>query len=196
VNAPITYEDSEWLADATHVDMLWDSMPWENREGAPRYEAWMNDYGLPYTYGSGDHARTYEPMPRWHPMVDHIRLVLNQSEGTSYDCCFVNGYAHGRQHLGWHADDSPEMDHEHPIMVISFGAEREIWFRQRMEWKEPLNRIAMSPGWYPPEGRLLKNGSRLIMHAGMQRSWQHRIPKSPVADCGRRISLTYRKLVA
>jgi len=34
-----------------------------------------------------------------------------------------------------------------------------------------------------------------FMHAGMQRDWQHRIPKSSNADCGPRISLTYRKLV-
>jgi hypothetical protein len=46
-----------------------------------------------------------------------------------------------------------------------------------------------------PERLLLHHGSAAIMHAGMQRDWQHRIPKSAVADCGPRISLTYRRLI-
>jgi alkylated DNA repair dioxygenase AlkB len=38
---------------------------------------------------------------------------------------------------------------------------------------------------------LLENGSIAIMAAGMQDTWQHRIPKHS-APCGERISLTFR----
>lgn len=175
---PITY--FQGFIHPEHFFPLWEYLPWEKREGAPRRECWMNDYDLPYTYGSGVHARTYQPMPQWHPFIDMLRGILNEPANHNFDCCFVNGYEDERQSLGWHADDSPEMDHDHPIAVVSFGAERDIMFREA------------------PRGvshrHLLENGSLLLMHAGMQRDWQHRIPKAG-HKCGPRLSLTFRKLV-
>ncbi len=38
------------------------------------------------------------------------------------------------------------------------------------------------------------NGSLCLMHAKMQETWQHRIPKASFS-CGERISLTYRGYV-
>lgn len=192
--APVTYDRNfpgEYAA-GVFFRLLWQTLPWEKREGAPRREAWFNPYGEPYTYGQGEHARTYQAngLPR-HPKdcnaSFHIRCVMNALNAkfeSQYDCCFVNGYENGRQHLGWHSDDSPEMDMDHPIATVSLGAAREIWFR-------PKERDAN----LEPEKLMLANGSVAIMAAGMQRDWQHRIPKSSVADCGPRISLTYRKLV-
>lgn len=201
--APVTY-DAAFLIEHQRDEyfrLLWEGLPWENREGAPRRECWFNPYGMPYTYGSGEHARTYQAheLFGWsgepNSLVWGIMTHINNDHGTAFDCCFVNGYAHGRQHLGWHADDSPEMDMDHPIAVVSLGSEREIWFRQKpsnnalagdMEHSEPA----------PHETQLLGHGSLLLMHAGMQREWQHRIPKSPMGDaCGPRLSLTFRKLV-
>jgi len=187
MSAPVTYRPGIF-GHITSVDDLWDTIPWENREGAPRYEAWMNDYCLPYTYGRGENARTYEAMSDWPMVADGVRGVLNSSFGLSFDCCFINGYAHQRQHLGWHADDSPEMDHEHPIAVVSFGAEREIWFRKTSLIHVPGS---ISGGIHQ---QLLGNGSLLLMHAGMQREWQHRIPKAD-REVGKRVSLTFRRLV-
>jgi alkylated DNA repair dioxygenase AlkB len=199
MNAPITYDPAFLLEHqrGQYFRLLWESLPWERRDGAPRRECWLNPYGLPYTYGSGDHARTYEALPLFgwaeepNSLVWGIMQHINNDHGSSFDCCFINGYEHGRQHLGWHADDSPEMDHDHPIAVVSLGAEREIWFRNLQDCA-----ISHETGDEPYLGRqLLGDGSLLLMHAGMQREWQHRIPKSSVADCGPRISLTYRKLV-
>ncbi len=176
---PITY--CPGYLTPNYFQDLWEGLPWEQREGAPRRECWMNDYGLPYTYGSGEHARTYQPMTEWDELVADIRQFLNdENDNHAFDCCFVNGYEDERQSLGWHADDSPEMDHNHPIAVVSLGAERDIMFREK------------------PNGashrHILGNGSLLLMHAGMQRDWQHRIPKAGRA-CGPRLSLTFRKLV-
>lgn len=185
MDAPISYLRPDFLTKITDLNELWSSMPWVPTVNVPRRECWMNDYALPYTYGSGDFARTYQPAPVWHGMVDALRDYINIVTNGAFDCCFVNGYEHGRQHLGWHADDSPEMDHNHPIAVVSYGAAREIWFRCR----------DAAGLWTEPRSQLLENGSLLIMKAGMQRNWQHRIPKSSKADCGPRISLTFRKLV-
>ena len=198
--APVTYIPDLVYKPVAAMDLLWSELPWENREGAPRRECWFNPYGQPYTYGSGEFARTYEAhsldvefSTKETPasgMIAAIMVKLNERTGANYDCCFVNGYAHGRQHLGWHADDSPEMDQDHPIATVSLGAAREIWFRA---WDGPEDQ------WLDAskhEKLLLESGSAAIMHAGMQRDWQHRIPKSPLGDaCPPRISLTYRKLV-
>lgn len=197
MKAPVTYDRTFISQGATFLfNVLWRVMPWEQREGAPRREAWFNPYGQPYTYGQGEHARTYQAHSiegtgaAWG--VRTIMEQLNAHTGAAYDCCFVNGYEHGRHSLGWHADDSPEMDMDHPIATVSLGAEREIWFR-------PRSRSMLAGDMDQPnpevEKLTLANGSVAIMGAGMQRDWQHRIPKSSVVDCGPRISLTYRRLV-
>lgn len=189
MNAPVTYDPLIVPMDQVGFDYTWANMPWEHRDGAPRLEAWFNPYKQPYTYGQGEHARTYEAhelggLSDISAFIAWTMGLLNGKYGSSYDCCFVNGYRDGRDALGWHADDSPEMDMDHPIATVSFGATREIWFRQ----KDDSSGQAV-------EKLTLRNGSAAIMHAGMQRDWQHRIPKSSEAKCGPRISLTYRRLV-
>lgn len=163
--------------------VLWDSLPWERRPDAPRRECWMNDYMRPYTYGTGSGIRTYESV-RWDPIILVQRDILKRKFGHRFGGCFVNGYEDGRDALGWHSDDSPEIDASMPIAVISLGAEREIWFR-------PIG----SKGEASIEKLVLPDGSLLMMEPGMQQAWQHRIPKASFTPCPPRISLTYRGLM-
>ena len=74
------------------------------------------------------------------------------------------------------------MDQTHPIAVVSFGAERDIWVKE-------FN----TKGNIPDDDKyLLENGSLFIMPAGFQQKYLHRIPKHN-RPCGPRISLTFRK---
>ena len=148
-------------------------------EAVPRKEYYVNDYGYDYTYGTGEWARTYSSMPT-HEVIESIRVKLEEWLDVKFDVVFLNLYENKRNHLGWHADDSPEMSHEHPIVTVSLGAEREIWFREN--------------GSKEVEKVLLENGSACAMIAGMQKTHQHRIPKCSY-ECGTRISLTFRKYV-
>jgi alkylated DNA repair dioxygenase AlkB len=76
------------------------------------------------------------------------------------------------------------MDSAHPIAVVSFGCEREIWWRKIGE-----------KGVVPPENRqLLRHGSLFVMPAGFQDLYEHRIPKSP-GTTHTRISLTFRRYI-
>ena len=180
INAPIQYIPA-FVDDPVSVfDVLWAELPWERRPDAPRRECWMNDFGTAYTYGSGKGVRTYVPVD-WHPTVKAMQQRLLQEGCQSFEGCFINGYEGPRDHLGWHADDSPEIDPNKPIAVISFGSSRRIWFRET--------------GRDTHEEWLLEPGSLLLMLPGMQQTHQHRIPKHS-ADCGPRISLTFRGLVA
>jgi alkylated DNA repair dioxygenase AlkB len=176
---PVTYIHSFIPNPDLTFQLLWDTIPWERREGAPRRECWMNMLNQSYTYGRGGGVRTYDPV-FWHPEVVRIGSLLQHHTNQIFEGCFINGYEGLRDHLGWHADDSPEIDHERPIAVLSFGAEREIWIRDN------LTGIVQK--------QLLGSGSLFLMHAGVQQTHQHRIPKNS-AECMARISLTFRGLV-
>lgn len=171
-------------ATASPADLA--SVPWGTFTDA-RQECFMALTTDTYTYGSGRGVRTYTPIP-YLPWVETLRLKLNAGlsgkAGFVYNVCFLNRYEDASQHLGWHADDSPGMDHEHPIAVVSFGQAREIWWRHKDH-----------KGVIPPEQRqLLEHGSLFIMPAGMQRDYQHRIPKGD-RKMEPRVSLTFRHYV-
>lgn len=146
-----------------------------------RKEYFMSDLTRSYTYGAGPHARTYVSSP----FSDDVMLLLtrlNALSRASYNVCFLNRYDDQKNQLGWHADDSPEMDPDHPIAVVSLGAEREIWWKRKEE-----------SGAVPPEQRQkLGHGSLFIMPAGFQATHLHRIPKAD-REVGVRISLTFRR---
>ena len=184
---PIEYIKSPWsntnwwggdFSLETIFEKLKNEIPWEQRD-APRKECFFSLYKDTYTYGKGAGIRTYYPN-EFTKSVNKIRELLEHYDCGELDLCFVNYYDGPRDHLGWHADDSPTINHEYPIAVVSFGAEREIWFREN--------------GSSDVKKLLLNNGSLLLMKAGMQMTHQHRIPKHS-ALCGPRISLTFRKML-
>lgn len=166
---------------ARMADALWTSEDWEDR-GAPRRECFYSALGKPYTYGSGAGMRTYWPKT-YKGLVADLTGKVERFVGCKFELCFMNGYAGPREHLGWHADDSDEIDDSRPIAVMSLGAEREIWLRERGSKGEAAEKI------------LLPNGSLFLMKAGMQDTHDHRIPKAG-RDCGFRISLTWRGAAA
>lgn len=157
------------------------SAPWERRTSA-RLEAFWSTSREPYTYGKGAGVRSYFPheFPAW--MIP-LKVAVSKLAGREMHLCFVNRYDTQHDHLGWHADDSPEQDDDAPIIVQSFGAERELWFRENgRKGAEFIHK------------QLLEDRSTLIMHPGMQQTHQHRIPKHP-EPIGTRVSLTWRALL-
>jgi alkylated DNA repair dioxygenase AlkB len=160
---------------------LWHELAWERRGSTPRREYYSNDIAKPYVYGQGEFAREYQPSP-WHPVMRALQKQLETQTGCRFEVCFVNGYEHQRDQLGWHADDSPEMDDARPIGIVSLGAERDILFAPRTD-KMLTDRLR------------LQHGSLCVMAPGMQDTHLHRIPKAGF-DCGPRISLTFRGYVA
>lgn len=145
-----------------------------------RLEYFMSDEPRSYTYGRPPFDREYHSN-KYTEQVATIRDQLN-NEGMDYNVCFLNRYNTQKQQLGWHADDSPTMDRDHPIAVVSFGAEREIWWKRQGE-----------TGVVPNDQRqMLGNGSLFVMPARFQDSHFHRIPKAD-REVGVRVSLTFRR---
>jgi alkylated DNA repair dioxygenase AlkB len=112
-------------------------------------------------------VRTYDAKP-WDGWVNGIKDELNSKRGINLDCCFINGYNDEKDSLGWHADDSPEMNPDEPVVVISLGAERNIMFRN-YETRE-IQTVRLG------------HGSLCIMPPGFQQTHQHKIPKGDHAD--------------
>ena len=193
-------QSDQYLADLTSNVM------WNRRDLTPRMEAFFSTLGKPYTYGSNGFERTYEPTPMDQASVveinNSITSVLETIGSPTFELCFLNRYLNQSDHLGWHADDSPEIDPARPIAVVSLGVEREIWFKPQFCYickstEEHLTDFAPFCSAHPSKftaqvtKQLLGHGSLLIMPAGYQQTHYHRIPKCD-RMCGERISLTYR----
>lgn len=147
-----------------------------------RKEYFMSDKDRVYIYGSGGGIRSYDSKP-YHPVVLSIQNYLNNViPNCNFNVCFLNRYDNEQNHLGWHSDNSLEIDQENPIAVVSLGAEREIW------WKPIFDKGEIPQG----QKQLLEHGSLFIMWAGFQDFFLHKIPKAG-KQCKPRISLTFRK---
>jgi alkylated DNA repair dioxygenase AlkB len=181
VNTPITYIPNFIAKPDAAFAALWADLAWERRGKTPRREYYANDVAVPYVYGKGAGEREYLPQT-WHPVMRDMQAQLEEFSKTRFEVCFLNGYEDQSDFLGYHADDSPEMDDARPIAIISLGAEREIWFRPQED------KLAV-------EKLKLQHGSLCLMHPGMQDTHFHRIPKAGFV-CGERISLTYRGYVS
>jgi alkylated DNA repair dioxygenase AlkB len=179
MNTPVDYIAGFASAENKLLESMWGNFPWEKRGLTPRREAFFADNPLSYTYGKGVGVRTYTSSP-WDATVAALRERLLSETGVSFDVCFANGYADQSDHLGWHADDSAEVDPNRPIAILSFGVAREIWFCE-IGKKEVVEKLLLEPG------------SLCLMRAGMQSTHWHRIPKAGFV-CGKRISLTFRGL--
>jgi alkylated DNA repair dioxygenase AlkB len=178
-DAPITFIP-DFLAPETAdqaFTTLLTEIPWERRTTemygkevpVPRMEVWVADY--PYTYS----RRTYQPGP-WTPTLVKLRKDIESATGTKFNSVLLNRYESGSGSVGWHSDDEPEMSQQHPIASLSLGATRSFQIRKSHGSVQTIE---------------LGHGSLLVMHAGMQREWKHRVPKTR-KPCGRRINLTFR----
>lgn len=155
-------------------------LPWQRRASrmygraiaVPRGEVWVA--ARAYTYS----RRRYEPNP-WTPALLELKARVEAAAGCAYNSVLANLYENENDSVGWHADDEPEMSAAHPIASLSLGAER---------------RFEMRHGAAPPVALALAHGSLLVMAAGMQQEWRHRVPKCRQA-CGARINLTFRHML-
>ena len=205
MKAPITYQSNFIVNPEIALTRLQNELDWQQRDQTPRQEYYWNHFGVPYTYGTGRGQREYLAQPD-HEIISEIRKQLEELTKTKFEVCFLNRYPNQSNHLGWHADDSPEMDDARPIAIVSLGVGREIWFRsilgtqcsscgEKKYHKMDCNvRTSRKTIYGEIEKLQLENGSLCLMQAGMQDVWQHRIPKASF-HCGERISLTYRGYV-
>jgi len=186
---PVKYYPGFIPDSVKYLTILQKELEWIRHSDAPRCEYYVQALALPYTYGRGRGRRTYEAQI-WHPAIMDLCRKVEVFCGCEFETCFLNRYLDQSDHLGWHADNSPEMDDTKPIAIISLGVARRIMFRHNSLSPEAPSIKTAIPRLTQTEV-LLAPGSLCIMPPGMQDEWQHRIPKSS-NKCGERISLTFR----
>ena len=108
-----------------------EDLEWQRHGTTPRDEYFVSKFDDPYSYGVEEFRRTYWPQ-RWTVQLNLLNRLAESVAGCKFDLIFLNRYKDGSDQLGWHADDSPEMDDDRPILIMSFGATRDIWFRENV----------------------------------------------------------------
>lgn len=138
----------------------------------PRLVAWHGDPGARYTYSGVVH----DPLP-WTPALLEVRERVESLSGHRFNSVLLNLYRHGRDGMGWHADDEPELGRDPVIASVSLGATRRFRLRHRKRRETvPID---------------LDHGSLLLMQGPTQHHWVHAVPKT-VRPVGERINLTFR----
>ncbi|HXW10628.1 MAG TPA: alpha-ketoglutarate-dependent dioxygenase AlkB [Steroidobacteraceae bacterium] len=138
----------------------------------PRLVAWHGDPDAHYTYSGTAH----EPHA-WTDELRELREVAEALTGHRYNSVLLNLYRDGRDGMGWHADDEPELGRDPAIASLSLGATR----RFRLRHRRSRQGIDID----------LVHGSLLSMAGETQHHYVHALPKT-ARTVGERVNLTFR----
>ncbi|WP_019341143.1 alpha-ketoglutarate-dependent dioxygenase AlkB family protein [Stutzerimonas stutzeri] len=142
----------------------------------PRRVAWYGDADALYRYS----GLTHEPLP-WTPLLANIRQRVQQQVGQPVNGVLLNLYRDGRDAMGWHSDDEPELGQQPLVVSLSLGATRRFDFRRK-----GTSRTAHSIS--------LEHGSLLVMSGLTQHYWQHQIARTRKVRAPR-LNLTFRQII-
>jgi alkylated DNA repair dioxygenase AlkB len=145
----------------------------------PRLTAWYGDQDRTYSYS----GITMEPEGWIEPLLA-IRARIEDVSQTRFNSVLVNLYRDGRDSVGWHSDDEPELGEGPIIGSVSFGGIRKFELRHKRK-KQEGHRLRVELE--------LTHGSYLLMQGETQRYWMHRVPRAE-GPVGPRINLTFRRI--
>lgn len=157
--------ESHWRQDAIRLygrEML-----------QPRLHAWYGEPEAVYTYSGLRNV----PLP-WTPLLTELRGIVEDAAGARFNSVLLNLYRDGRDSMGMHSDDEPELGPQPVIASLSLGATRTFILRHRRE-------KGLKPVRVP-----LGDGDLLLMRGDTQANWAHGINKQ--AQAGARLNLTFR----
>ena len=141
---------------------------------APRLTSWFSDPMVSYRY-SGK-KRFGKPFT---PELFQLRQILNARLNVHFNFVLANFYRDGKDYVGWHADDEPDLGSRPLIASISLGESRR--FRVRHNSRKATESID------------LVHGSLLIMRGQSQSHFKHCLAKTKRL-VNSRINLTFRTI--
>ena len=157
------------------ADTAWRSQQivlWGKRIDQPRLTAWHGEKH--YTYS----GLTLRPLP-FTALQLQVKAAVEAVTGDVFNSVLLNYYRDGRDSMGMHSDDEPELGPEPVIASVSFGATRPFTLKH----KRTKQTVKLS----------LPGGSLLLMKGKTQACWQHGINKS-TRVVGPRVNLTFRNV--
>jgi alkylated DNA repair dioxygenase AlkB len=113
----------------------------------------------------------------WTPFLLDIRNRIQTLSGFKFNFAVGNRYMNGKDSIGWHSDDFPQIGKKPAIASLSLGSTRRFKLKHKITGKT-----------FDYE---LESGSLLIMLPGCQDAWLHAVPKTTM-EVGERINWTFR----
>lgn len=177
-----------WLRDfeaSTLATTLVHELEWEQRHIVlfgkrvmqPRLIAWAGE--LPYRYS----GQTLEPRP-WPDAARVVLMRMSATAQVAFNHVLINRYRDGKDSMGYHSDDEPELGPDPVVATLSLGETRRFVLRRQDRQSEE-----------PPLVLPLCHGSLLIMGGTCQRLYRHAIPRDTGSSVKERISLTFRRIL-
>lgn len=177
--------EPQWLA-APEADGLFatlrEELRWEQREIVmfgrrvmqPRLIAWAGP--LPYRYS----GQTLPPRPA-PATLQRLSERVCAACGHRFNHVLANLYRDGRDSMGMHSDDEPELGPEPLVASVSLGAPRRFVYAPKEDRRD---RRSLSLG----------HGALLVMGGRFQHHFVHGLPKTTRRTNGR-LSLTFRRVL-
>ena len=150
---------------------------WGKKMVQPRLVAWYGDAGRSYAYS----GIQLHPMP-WTPILLDIKARIERAVASPFNSVLLNYYRDGKDSMGFHSDDEPELGRRPVIASLSLGEERTFIMKHK------------SSRTVRPVHLRLPSESVLLMRGETQRHWKHGIPKE-TRRCGPRVNLTFRRIL-
>ncbi|MEM6451898.1 MAG: alpha-ketoglutarate-dependent dioxygenase AlkB [Cyanobacteria bacterium P01_D01_bin.105] len=161
--------DDSFLAEQMKLfDTLRSTISWEGSMAARRTAS----FGVPYNYAQ----MTYPAVPM-HPALVPVARQLHSALNIRFNNCLLNFYETGHSKMGFHADDTRDLQPNTGVAIVSLGYPRKITYRSKAD-KTIQHSIVLPPG------------SLLYMTNDLQEDWVHAIKRQK--NVGPRISLTWR----
>jgi alkylated DNA repair dioxygenase AlkB len=142
---------------------------------------WDKEYLTPrLTCWYGETERIAGTLP-WTPELQAIREIVEPLAGITFNSVLLNYYRDGNDSVAWHSDKESIMGSQPVIASVSFGQVRSFDIRNKADHEEHYS-------------VKLEHGSFLLMKAGLQERWEHRIAKS-TKPMRARVNLTFRLVI-
>lgn len=120
-----------------------------------------------------------DPLP-WNPELLFIKERIERLSGFSFNSVLLNYYRDGNDSVAWHSDKEWVYGKNPIIASVSFGQVRSFDIRRKTDHQEQYS-------------VRLEHGSFLLMKAGLQEMFEHRIAKSSQI-IRPRVNLTFRTI--
>jgi alkylated DNA repair dioxygenase AlkB len=146
---------------------------WDKEYLTPRLTAWYGDVGTDYSVS----GKTSNPMP-WTDELLMIKELVEPLAGSRFNSVLLNYYRDGNDSVAWHSDKESILGKRPVIASVSFGQVRSFDIRNKLDHKEHYS-------------VRLEHGSFMLMKAGLQEAFEHRIAKS-ARPMKPRVNLTFR----
>jgi alkylated DNA repair dioxygenase AlkB len=149
---------------------------WDKEYLTPRLTSWHGDIGTDYSVS----GKISNPNPWTHELL-MLKAMAEPLAGVQFNSVLLNYYRDGNDSVAWHSDRESVLGRNPVIASVSFGQVRSFDIRNKADHSEHYS-------------VRLEHGSFLLMKAGLQEHWEHRIAKS-TRLMKARVNLTFRVVI-